>query len=182
MHARLREITQNEVNNAFLEAQNGSNVLLSFTNHDFRNMAPEVIKIMNFIRTASRKFPNVQFFFEEAADGFRKCLNIQKSKAKLSLDLTKIHNQKWELKVQVSGDMFGPQPFLALKDKNGQYFWQNFDFVDDKNWNYIFDEDNAPIDIIEKIGVACNSNSGVPDVKILDISKEFNKSKNKNDL
>ena len=79
-------------------------------------MAPEVIKIMNFIRTASRKFPNVQFFFEEAADGFRKCLNIQKSKAKLSLDLTKIHNQKWELKVQVSG-MFSLQPFLALKDK-----------------------------------------------------------------
>ena len=109
-------------------------------------------------------------------------LKYSKIKAKLSLDLTKIHNQKWELKVQVSGDMFGPQPFLALKDKNGQYFWQNFDFVDDKNWNYIFDEDNAPIDIIEKIGVACNSNSGVPDVKILDISKEFNKSKNKNDL
>ena len=172
MHARLREITQNEVNNAFLEAQNGSNVLLSFTNHDFRNMAPEITKIMNFIRTASIKFPNVPFSFEEAADGFRKCLNIQKSKAKLSLDLNRIHNQKWELKVQVSGDMFGPQPFLALKDKNGQYFWQNFDFVDDFTWTYVFDEDNAPIDIIETIGVACNSNSGVSDVKILNVRNE----------
>lgn len=169
MHARLREINQEDIDNAFIEARDEKNVLLSFTNHDFRNMAPEIEKLMGYIRNASKKYADVSFSFEEAADGFRKCLGIKDSKPGLSSELIKIRDNKWKLNVKISGEIFGPQPFLALQTRDGNYYWENFDFINSSYWSYTFDQDNAPIEIIEKIGVACNSPSGCAEINIIDI-------------
>ncbi len=173
MHARLREISQEDVNDAFLEARTGNNVLLSFTNHDFRNMGPEIEKVMGYIRYASENFDDISFSFEEAADGFRKCLGIERTSCGLSSDLIKIRNDKWRLDVRAQGKLFGPQPFLALKTKDGRYYWENFDFIDDSYWSFTFDQEHAPFEMIEKIGVACNSSSGFPEVNVIDLNKDF---------
>ena len=172
MHARFREISQKDVNDAFIEARTGNNVLLSFTNHDFRNMRPEIEKIMGYIRHASEKFGDVPFSFEEAADGFQKCLGIEKTTCDLSSDLIKIRDDKWRLDVRVLGEIFGPQPFLALKTKSGKYYWENFDFINASYWSFTFDQDHAPFEMIEKIGVACNSSSGIPEVNVIDLDKD----------
>ena len=173
MHARLRELSQEDVNDAFLEARAGDNVLLSFTNHDFRNMGPEVEKVIGYIRHASEKFGDVSFSFEEAGDGFRKCLGIEKTICGLSTDLVKVRDGKWRLDVQARGEIFGPQPFLALKARNGKYYWENFDFIDASSWSFTFDEEHAPLEMIEKIGVACNSTSGIPEVIVMGLDLDF---------
>jgi hypothetical protein len=172
MHARLREISQKDVSEAFREASMGKNVLLSFTNHDFRNMAPEIEKIMGYIKNSSNFFHDVSFSFEEAANGFRKCLGITKKKPDLSTNLVKLRDNKWELIVNAGDEIFGPQPFLALKTRSGQYFWENFDFKDNLSWSFTFDQEHAPIEMIEKIGIACNSPSGVCEVKVIDVNKD----------
>ena len=177
MHARLREISQRDVSEAFWEASMGKDVLLSFTNHDFRNMAPEIEKIMGYIRNSSSKFNDVSFSFEEAADGFRKCLGIAKKKPDLSTKLLEVKDNKWELIVKAGDEIFGPQPFLALKTRGGRYFWENFDFKEDSTWSFVFDQDHAPIEMIEKIGVACNSPSGVCEVNVIDVNTNVSQSK-----
>tara|TARA_B100001059_G_C17783703_1_gene555806 strand:+ start:288 stop:1628 length:1341 start_codon:yes stop_codon:yes gene_type:complete len=173
MHARLREISQEDVNDAFLEARTGNDVLLSFTNHDFRNMRPEIEKVMRYIRHASENFDDVSFSFEEAADGFRKCLGIERTTCGLSSDLVKIRDGKWRLDVRARGKLFGPQPFLALKTVDGRYYWENFDFTDASSWSFTFDEEHAPLEMIEKIGVACNSSSGIPEVIVMGLDLDF---------
>lgn len=171
MHARLREITQHDVNEAFLEAQNGNDVLLSFTNHDFRNMAPEIENIRSYISEAANIYSEVSFSFEEASDGFRKCVGLEKSKPELSIEFVKIRENKWRFDVISSGDIFGPQPFLAIKTKDGRYFWENLDFIKSLHWSFTFDEEHAPIEMVEKIGVAANSSSGISEVIVIDVDK-----------
>ena len=136
-------------------------------------VTPEIKKLMGYIRNSSKEFNNVSFSFEEAGDGFRKCLGITKTKAGLSTELVKLRHDKWELTVKASNAIFGPQPFLALKTRNGQYFWQNFDFKDHSTWTFVFDQEHAPIDLVEKIGVACNSPSGVSEVNVIDVKKDL---------
>ena len=169
MHARLREISQDDVNEAFLEAQNGNDVLLSFTNHDFRNMAPEIEKVRDYIRKAAVAHADVSFSFEEAGAGFRKCLGLSSTTPKLSCELIKLRDKKWILDVKAKGDIFGPQPFLAIKTKDGRYYWENFDFVGDSHWNFTFDQEQVPIELIKTIGVAANSSSGISEVEIIDV-------------
>lgn len=170
MHARLREILQKDVDEAFKNALSGNQTLLSFTNHDFRNMAPEIEKIREFIKNSSEKFPDVTFSFESADDGFRKCLSIENTYPNLTVELIKINDDISKLNVISNGDVFGPQPFLAIKTLDKKYFWENFDFIKDNHWSYYFDQNNAPIHLIDKIGVACNSSSGFPEVHVINVN------------
>jgi hypothetical protein len=173
MHARLREITQQDVTEAFQEAANGDNVLLSFTNHDFRNMKPEIEKIQQYIHSAGLKYPSIKFSFEEAADGFRKCVGLEKKGPGLSAKFVKLREGKWRFEVRADGDIFGPQPFLAIKTKNGDYFWENFDFIEHSHWSFTFDEQHVPIDLVQKVGIASNSPSGVSQVLVFDVDTDL---------
>ena len=60
-----------------------------------------------------------------------------------------------------------PVIFLALKDKNGEYHWDNFDFVEKNVWSYTFDTGTILYEKIEKIGVAANNACGYAAVEIL---------------
>ena len=103
-----------------------------------------------------------------------KCLGITKTTADLSTKLIKLRDDKWELTVKAGNEIFGPQPFLALKTRDGRYFWENFDFKDHSTWTFVFDQEHAPMDLVEKIGVACNSPSGVSEVNVIDVKKVWN--------
>ena len=61
-------------------------------------------------------------------------------------------------------DIFGPQPYLAIKTLGGNYYWQNFDFENDKEWSYSFDSNNLLIEEVAEIGVAVNSITGLTEV------------------
>ena len=98
---------------------------------------------------------------------------MTKKKPDLSTELVELRDNKWELIVKAGNEIFGPQPFLALKTRGGQYFWENFDFKDHSTWTFVFDQEHAPIELIEKIGVACNSPSGVSEVNVIDVKKDF---------
>jgi uncharacterized protein YvpB len=59
----------------------------------------------------------------------------------------------------LKGQVFGPQPFLAIKTLGGQYIHDNFDFQKD-GWTYVFNEHTVPLDMIEAIGIAANDPFG----------------------
>ena len=61
-------------------------------------------------------------------------------------------------------DIFGTQPFLAIKTKENKYYWDNLDFSDKNRWSYTFDNHTFIYDNIQTIGIASNNNYGVTEV------------------
>jgi hypothetical protein len=152
---RARLLKESDVEQAFKEAELGKPVFLSFNHHDFRDMRPDVIKAQNMIKKISKKFPEVKFSFCEARDGMRRALNLEE-KLPISFEIKMDNNI---LQVSTIKPTFGPQPFLAIKTKDGRFFHDNFDFQKPfHKWSYVFDNITFPISAIEAVGIgSCDS-------------------------
>ena len=59
------------------------------------------------------------------------------------------------------GEVFGPQPFLAIQTKSNRFIHDNFDFSKKKGiWHYAFYPDTLPINDVLKIGIGTNDKFG----------------------
>jgi hypothetical protein len=165
MHARMREINLQEVEKAFKSAQN-EDVILAFTDHDYKDMLFEIEKVRNMIKTVSEKYPDVRFEYSDAVSAMRKCLKLSPQKLDMKAEIVKKENC-YKLIVNTENGIFGQQPYLAIKSKKGNYFWDNFDFTEKNVWSYTFDNNTLEINHIETIGVAANNEYG--DTKVIRI-------------
>lgn len=171
MESRVRCMTLPEVHKAFQRANNGEETILSFTNHDFRNMIPEIKKTYSMIQQSATKFPEVNFEFSNSIEAIRKVMKLDTQSPKLIYEFIKDKSKaSATLLVKSEGKVFGPQPFLAIKTIDNKYIWENFDFNKSNEWSYTFDANNSEIDSIDSIGVASNSTSGVTQVINIDFS------------
>ena len=85
-------------------------------------------------------------------------------------EVLKLNLENSILHIQSDAPIFGPQPFFAIKNKSGEYFYDNLDFQESfREWTYTFDETNFPLDSLDKIGVACCDSSGNVSVSVLDV-------------
>lgn len=169
MEARLRKMNVDDVRDAFERASKGEKTLMSFTNHDFRNMIPEIDKIRNMIEKVSKEYPKVKFKYCNAIEAMRKMADLDVEKIDLNVEM-KINENNGILKVSSNENIFGPQPFLAIKTVEGRYYWDNFDFQNRSQWTYTFDNETIELKCIDKIGIAANSNSGVTEVLVYDVN------------
>ena len=65
--------------------------------------------------------------------------------------------------------MFGPQPFLAIKTRSGQYFHDNMDLIEPgKVWAYVLDEQTFKVETLEKIGVGSAGRFGGYNVSVIE--------------
>ena len=176
---RHRLLTQTDVDQAFLEAENKKPVVLSFTHHDFRDMRPDIELVRKMLINAKEKFPKVRFKYSEARNAVREALAINHEPAiKLNLNI-----RENKLFVDSSVPTFGPQPFLAIKANNGEYLYDNFDFqVPFKEWTYTFDQQTIILKNIESIGVGCCDNAGNVSVVIIDYPGTSNEKIRRNNL
>lgn len=173
MYARTRQITQQDVDKAFESAAKGNDVILAFTDHDYKDMEFEIDRIRNMIAVAHGENPQVRFEYSNAVDAMRKTLKLPYSDYCLDADILTNGSRKY-LSVRVNDDIFGPQPFLALKTKSGRYIWENFDVsVPKREWTYTFDTNTIALCDVDIIGVATNNSYGIARVVLLhDDSKE----------
>ena len=94
-------------------------------------------------------------------------------KCKISLDVQSVDDNTHILNINSSEPIFGPQPFLALKSINGDYYHDNLDFqIPKKKWTYTFDGETLPLKMIDTIGVAANNSYGITTVSTFDVSKK----------
>ena len=148
---RHRILEQKDVDQAFEEANVGKPVILSFTHHDYRDMRPDIKETYAMLKIASSRYPKVSFKYCEAKEAVKSALNF-KSTEKFEINL-KIENNK--LIIKSTTPTFGPQPFLSIKTKKGDYFWDNCDFQKpNEEWSYFFDEHTILKDDVETIGIA----------------------------
>ncbi|MFI3201750.1 MAG: hypothetical protein R3Y54_09555 [Eubacteriales bacterium] len=165
MYARIREIEMEDIREAFERAQKGEDTILSFTNHDFKDMVFDVNRVRDMIAQVQTEFPDVSFEYADALEAIQNVCNLPKQKVNLSVELDLEHQ-----KIHVyADDVFGPQPYLALQTKDDRYIWDNFTFCESGHWSYTFYANTIVLSDLIKIGVAANSSSGDMEVVVLEV-------------
>lgn len=173
MKARLRELALRDVEASFAQASENGSAVLSFTNHDFRDMESEINNVREMVTVASRKWPGVKYLYRNALEAAREHLGLLPI-VDIGLEVffhRRDHGSQnvLELHVKTKEDLFGPQPFLAIKDKDGGYYYDNFDFTLDKHcWKYIFDWQTFLPEHIDKIGVVATGKQGQVEIAVYD--------------
>ena len=149
---RLRSLSIDHVREAFIEARNTGSAILSFANHDFRDMQDDINHVRNMVSEIKSEFSDVNIKYSGAENAAISIMNYQDKPA----PELKAYIQGNRLFIElVKGKIFGPQPFLAIKTKDGKYYHDNLDMVlPQKKWSYVFDEQTILIHNILKVGVA----------------------------
>jgi hypothetical protein len=167
---RYRLMGEGEVRQAFREAEEGLPVVLAFTDHDFRDMRPDVDEVRQMLERAKEDFPGVPFRFCEAVEAMRSAMTLTPQPAcSLEASLQPRGDGTHALEICSDVPTFGPQPWLALKTVAGSYHHDNFD-IDEPfhRWRYVFDEETFPISALSSIGVAANNSFGITTVLLVD--------------
>lgn len=165
-------LTRDEVRRAFDEAQDGKPVVLSFADHDYRDIRPTVKSIRTMIQEVSEDYPGVDFEYSEAVEAVRQALELNDcAPCDFDLTLEKIKSGVHRLNVRTEVQTFGPHPYLALKTASGRFLHDNFypAVEPGHEWYYVFDEETIKLDQLETIGVAANNEVGVTTVTNLDV-------------
>ncbi len=159
---RIRLLSQQDVYDAFkLSKITKKEVVLAFTNHDFREMEEDIKLVYDYLKKASLKFKDVKWRNLNAKKSAIKSLNLKAIK-KLDFDLEFIESKvRTTIRIKSSKKIFGPQPFLALKNKKGFFFHDNFDIhTPFCEWSYTLDKNTIEKKNIESFGFAANDNEG----------------------
>lgn len=162
LNARFRNIDSLELRKAFLEAQKGKNVYVGLANHDWRDMRVEIDEFRKMLVEISSQFKDVKYKFSESVEAFRSVLGFSAKEIKTKSLVFKAGFNHNVLRVKIiRGELFGPQPYLAIKTKKGEYFHDNFDFGKfKKEYFYTFDRYTISLDMVEKIVIASNDKYG----------------------
>ena len=165
MKARVRQMGQADVDAAFEMASKGTDCILAFTDHDYKDMEDEICIVRNMIFNASRRYRDVKFIYASAINAMRAVLKLRYEIIGLEMDVDFLRFPKRVL-ISAENKIFGSQPFLAIKNRKGGYYWDNFDFIDTNRWCYTFDNNTMQFEDIECIGIAANNSYGITEVVV----------------
>jgi hypothetical protein len=147
---RLRLLNTQHIKEAFEEAQQEGNAVIAFTDHDFRDIEPDIVKFNNMLSRVKSDFPNVKVRFCTAEEAAQKVVKKFNYEFKLSAS---VEGNRLQVRESV-GRVFGSQPFLAIKTTSGKYLHDNLDYVDhEKTWYYTFDEQTISLSEVEQIKI-----------------------------
>lgn len=171
LDSRVAKLETQDVKEAFEQADRGETAILSFANHDFRDMHKEVENAMYMIKSTADKYPDVKYHFVDAIEAMKKTEGLEAAAPEFNVKLAKDQdNDACELVVMARNSIFGTQPFLAIKTITGQYFWDNWDYGLQKGkWTYVFDDKTLHFNTIDTIAFASNNDEGKTEIIIVKV-------------
>ena len=171
IQGRLSSITQEEMDRAFQEAKDGRPAIVSFSDHDFRDIRPDIEACMKMLDRSKEIHPEINYKFCNAVEAMRTALELTpKNPCKFNIEFKTSGRDGHKVHIESDSPTFGPQPFFTIKTKSGQYFHDNLDFeIPFESWSYVFDTMTFPLDAIEKIGIAANDDFGNTTVVVVDL-------------
>lgn len=161
---RLRCITVSDIDAAFAQAATAdAPVWLMVTNHDFRDMAPDVAWLKKHLDAASAR-AGLPWHIGNIDDTFAAW-----RAAPVSVRSEwQTHGGLTQLTLTYDAPIFGPQPYLGLRLTNELYRRDNFDIVEPfRRFTYCFDDNTIPIARVDDIVVGTNDRGGNAVVTVL---------------
>ena len=139
--------------------------MLAVTSHDFRDLESEVEEVRKYLIKARKKYPKVKFYFTDTAEAFRRVLGYSNNKqSKLKLKIKRLNKNSFKF-YALKGKIFGPQPFLAIKFKNGRYMYDNLDFgLNPNEWFYTLRNDTVLLKDIDILAIGASDKKGNFDI------------------
>jgi len=156
LDARTGSISQSDIEQAFEEAMQGKRPILSVTNHDNRDMVPEIEHFWSILQKVAQKYPHVQIKHCDEVSAARESLNLQPL-PELKLQIRWKENT---LFVESNHELWGPQPFLAIKTLDGRYLHDNMAFHGAQLWSYTFDWMTIPKNALDIVAVGSHDAYG----------------------
>lgn len=168
MGSRLRMLTVSHVHQAFVEAREYGGAILAFSDHDYRDIRPDVEAVRDMIAEVRKNFPDVSIRFSGAEEAARDLLDVgAEPSPELSL---RLDGNRLVVKAE-KGDIFGSQPFLALKSREGRVFHDNLDAqVPGRLWTYTLDDQTLLPSALTVAGVGTAGRHGGFHVACLEIN------------
>jgi hypothetical protein len=162
---RHRLLDEAEVCRAFERARSAGPTLLAFTDHDFRDIGRDVDTVRDLLVRVRPRFPDVRFVYSEAREAMNRVLfgeYRRPSSPLLSATLEPGPRPGSRLlRIRAAEPTFGPQPFLALLTRSGEYHFDNLDFQEPfRHWTYVFDELTYEWHALRTIGLGANDRRG----------------------
>jgi len=167
---RFKTIKEQHVLEALSDAEKNGVSILSFANHDWRDIRPDVEYIRNIVAKCRKKYPNVNIKFSGAREA-AKDITFGKGEVNYSKLILKGYFEKSKFIVEVKqGELFGPQPYLAIKTVDGRYLHDNFDVeIPSKRYSYTFDHHTIDKRAISKIAAASADKYGYYSIDIIEL-------------
>jgi hypothetical protein len=165
---RLRTLKLNHLRQAFAEAREQGSAILAFSDHDYRDIRPDVDGVRAMLAEVRPEFPEVSLRFSGAEAAARELLDVAaEPDPRLSLSLA---GNRLAVRLE-QGRIFGPQPFLALKGRDGRVFHDNLDVQEPgRLWTYILDDQTLPPAAVAAAGVGTAGRHGGFHVERLEIN------------
>lgn len=148
---RLRTLKLNHVRQVFTEARERGAAILAFSDHDYRDIRRDVDVVRAMIAEVRPEFPEVSLRCSGAEAAARELLGAgAEPNPQLSLRLV---DKRLIVRLE-RGQIFGPQPFLALRSREGRVFHDNLDVQEPGClWTYTLDDQTLPPSALAVAGV-----------------------------
>lgn len=168
---RFRLLSKAHLEEAFNEARQHGSAIVAFADHDYRDLRPDVQRMRQLIVAAREQFADVDIRFsgaEEAAQAQVAVCEPELALARPGFNL-ELTDRRLHVRLE-QGSLFGPQPFLAMKTRDGSYFHDNLDVIKpDEHWTYVFDEQTLPLSSLDIVAIGGSGRCGGFDVSIIKI-------------
>jgi hypothetical protein len=158
MGSRLRGLNVGHVLEAFAEARSTGGAILAFSDHDYRDIRPDVEAVRVMIGQVRRDFPDVALRFSGAEAAARDILAVGGAPSpRLSI---RLDGNRVVVKVE-QGEVFGPQPFFALQGRDGRIFHDNLDLqTPGRSWSYTLDDQTLNPSAVAKVAAGTAGRHG----------------------
>lgn len=154
---RHRLLSRAHIVEAFREAGEKGFSVLAFTNHDWRDIRPDISWVRSTVASVSQEFKDVKFLYSGAEQAGVATVGDFTKKPNLNLGVS----DSRAMVELVGGDIHGGQPFFGFETVAGEVFHDNLDVVEPGfAWAYRFDSATFGLDQIVKIGVGAASVGG----------------------
>ena len=147
-------------------------MVLAFTDHDLRDMRPDVDDGAGAAGHGGGGIPGRSVPVLRSDRCHARARSTSRTQPPCELDVTLARRSTTSPRAGgavSSVPTFGPQPWLALKTVAGTYHHDNFDIdVPHHRWRYVLDEDTFPLGALSAVGVAAANSYGTSTVCVLD--------------
>jgi len=152
-----------DVEQAFATAAQHGHAVLAYTDHDRRDLRPDIDKALGHIRAVAAEHPDVRWRFANAHQAARATLGLDDAPAPR-------FSHRFDGKIlfiESDRTLFGPHPFLAVEEEGEVFYRDNPTIEGERRWAYRSNR----WDKVRRIGVAGSNASASCGIHVIEVAR-----------